>query len=198
LHPSPEGTNIVYGVSAEFTMSRMDESDQPELQIFVEDKRSEVMVREIVLSTSADENLRRVSFIEVGPANVVKLLGSLAQKNKLPYKAIGVVDGDYDESPGCIKLPGGKAPERVVFEDLKAKRWAELPERFGVGAGNLFTILEDAMLEPDHHEWPRMVGDKLRLSSNSIWEIMTKEWVNVCLEQSEKQRVSAAILDLLP
>lgn len=197
LHPSPEGTNIVYGVSPEFAMSRMDENDQPELQIFVEDKSSEVLMREIILSTLSDENLRRISFSDVGPANAVKMLGSLAYNNKLPYKAIGVVDGDFEESQGCIKLPGTKAPEVVVFEGLKSQRWAELPERFGIGPGSLFTILEDTMLEPDHHVWTRIAGDKLRMSSNSVWEVIVKEWVRVCLVQEERERITTPIMDKL-
>ncbi|MMZ69470.1 hypothetical protein D1872_323170 [compost metagenome] len=72
-----------------------------------------------------------------------------------------------------------------------------MPERFGVGAGSLFTILEDTMLEPDHHEWARIAGDKLRLSSNSVWEIMVKEWVRVCLSKDEKEGVTSRIMDKL-
>ncbi|WP_081656598.1 ATP-dependent nuclease [Brevibacillus thermoruber] len=198
LHPSPTGINVVYGISPEFAMSRLDEDDQPELQLFVEDKSSEVMIREIIRSTDiTDDIIRRLSFIDVGPANVVRLLGALAINKKLPYKALGVLDGDCDESPGCIKLPGDSAPEIVVFKGLKEKNWGNLPERFGMGAGNLFTVLEEVMLEPDHHTWTRIVGDKLRTSSNSVWETMVKEWVQICLADDYKESICTVIKDML-
>lgn len=196
LHPGPTGTNIVYGVSPEFAMSRLDDGDHPELHLFLEDKESEVLLREIIISRDP-YILTRLSFNIVGPANVVSMMGRLAFEGKLPYKALGILDGDYDAGGGSIKLPGEGAPEHIVFDDLKSMNWINLPERFGIGAGQLFSILEDVMLEPDHHDWTRKIGDRIRMSSNSVWEILCKEWCIHCLSETEKDRIYNSIVDAL-
>ena len=86
-------------------------------------------------------------------------------------------------------MPGRAAPERVVFEELKAKQWQHLPERFGIGAGDLIGYLEDAMLDPDHHQWPKRVGDRLLRSKASVWETLCIEWVKSCATPSEKEHL---------
>jgi hypothetical protein len=81
-------------------------------------------------------------------------MGVLGAEGRLlnPEK-LAVLDGDKGSSKGCIMLPGTSAPEIVVYNELKAKNWADLPERIGVGAGTLFADLEDIMTDPDHHKW---------------------------------------------
>jgi hypothetical protein len=95
------------------------------------------------------------------------------------------VDGDH-KTLDCLTLPGTFAPERVVFEQLRANNWSNLPERFGIGAGTLLTILEDTMLEPDHHKWNRIIGDQVRKSSTGVWEILANEWGKSCLPEDRK------------
>src|SRR5207253_928480 len=98
----------------------------------------------------------------------------------LPYRAVGVLDGDKDGSEGCISLPGLRAPERLVFEELKAKSWPDLPARFGLGAGSLLGHLDNAVLTPDHHAWTSLVADRVLNSKNSVWEILANQWVKSC------------------
>ncbi|CAI6086718.1 ATP-dependent nuclease [Cohnella sp. JJ-181] len=196
LHPGAQTINVVYGVSPEFAMSRLDDDDHPDLHIFLEDREAEVLLREILL-VKDPELIRSLDFLIVGPANVVQLMGKLASEKKLPYKGLGVVDSDTDETVGVIKLPGDGAPERVVFQDLKNANWHELPERFGIGAGTLFSILEDAMLEPDHHDWTTKIGDRIRVSKQTVWETLAKEWALKCLSEDEVNRVCSAIADTL-
>ncbi len=154
LLPGSQETNILYGVTPEFALSRLDENIYPELYVFVEDREAQIFLREILASDSnSSELLQRLAITPVGSASVVKVMGDLARNNKLPYKSIAIVDADQGQTPNCITLPGNAVPERVVFQGLKDLEWSNLTERFGIGAGTLLTCLEDAMLEPEHHKW---------------------------------------------
>lgn len=198
LLPGPAGLSVVYGITPEFAMSRIDEGLHPELTIFVEDKESQTLLREIIAGhPEGSEILSRISIDRVGPANVVKILGQLAHNGRLRYKAFGILDGDSEISKGCIKLPGNEAPEYVVFNGLKGFNWKDLPERFGIGAGSLFTILDDAMLDPYHHKWTSLVGDKVLKSSTSVWEILCNQWCKICLSDEDRGGIIEAIKDLL-
>jgi hypothetical protein len=197
LLPGPQGLSIVYGVSPEFAMSRLDDEVHPDAHIFVEDRNAQIWLREILASSSrTSELLRRVEINPVGPVNVVGMLGTLGKSGKLPYKSLAITDGDHRHSD-CQALPGGLAPERVVFNGLKAANWMNLSDRFGIGAGSLFTILDDALLEPDHHKWPSMVGDQVMKSAASVWEILCTEWCKSCLEPGARDDIALAISTLI-
>jgi hypothetical protein len=95
LLPGPQGLNVVYGVSPEFAMSRLDDELHPDVYIFVEDREAEIWIREILASSDqTSEILQRVHISPVGPANVVGLLGSVGRSGKLPYRSVAVLDGD--------------------------------------------------------------------------------------------------------
>lgn len=193
LLPGPQGLSAVYGVSAEFAMSRLDDEVHPEAHVFVEDREAETLLREI-LASSEDfaPVLQRIAINPVGPANVVAMLGSLGKAGKLPYKSIAIVDGDHVDA-NCLRLPGEIAPERMVYADLKVKNWPNLSQRFGVGAGTLLTALEDAMLEPDHHKWNAKVGDQILKSSASVWEVLANEWCRSCLDPEIRKQLAESI-----
>ncbi|MBZ9980347.1 MULTISPECIES: AAA family ATPase [unclassified Mesorhizobium] len=193
LLPGPQGLSVVYGASPEFAMSRLDDEVHPDVHIFVEDRNAEIWLREILASSlETSELLHRIEINPVGPANVVGMLGSLGKAGKLPYKSLAITDGDHPY-PDCQKLPGDLAPERIVFNDLKAANWANLPDRFGIGAGSLFTTLEDALLEPDHHKWPTLVGNQVAKSATSVWEILCTEWSKSCLSADVRQEMASAV-----
>lgn len=194
LLPGPQGLSVVYGVSAEFAMSRLDDEVHPEAHLFVEDRDAEILLREILASDEhTSKILQRVAINAVGPVNVVTTLGSLGKAGKLPYRSLAILDGDHKDK-SCLSLPGTAAPERVVYAELKAKNWLNLPQRFGVGAGTLLTALEDAMLEPDHHRWNAKVGDQVLKSSISVWEILAGEWCRSCLNPDARKELAQAIL----
>lgn len=198
LLPGPNNLNIVYGVTPEFAMSRLDESVHPDVLVFVEDRTAKILLREILASPEqTSELLGRIDVVPVGPANVVQIMGSLAEQRRLPYKSIAVVDGDHDATAGCISLPGNLAPERVVFSELKNLGWPDLPARFGVGAGTLLTVLEDVMLEPDHHKWNKIVGDRIVKSSTSVWEILCNQWCKSSLTEEIRQDIYESIKDII-
>jgi predicted ATPase len=197
LLPGPQGLSVVHGVSSEFAMSRLDDEVHPDLHVFVEDRDAEQLLHEI-LSSSNDSAplLGRIEISPVGPANVVALLGELGQGGRLPYPSLAILDGDH-QAPNCLSLPGTVAPERMVYAELRGAGWPDLPERFGVGAGTLFGVLEDAMREPDHHKWNALVGDQVRKSASSVWEILAKEWSRSCLNPLDRERIAGRIADLI-
>jgi predicted ATPase len=189
LMPSPEGVSVIEGVSTELAMSALDDELHTELDIYVEDIQASVWLREILATKSESAALlQRVAIHPVGAANVVKIMGSLAVNKKLPHRGLGMVDGDHRDEISSY-LPGELAPERHVYADLRNINWGTLPERLGVGAGTLFTILEDAMREPDHHKWNAIVGDKIRKGSHSVWESLVDTWCKSCLTDEEHLRI---------
>jgi predicted ATPase len=193
LLPGPQGLSVVYGVSADFAMSLLDDEVHPEVHLFVEDREAEVLLREILASSEeTGKLLQRIAINSVGASNVVAMLGRLGKAGKLPYRSLAIVDGDHVDA-NCLSLPGTLAPERLVYEDLKIKGWPNLPHRFGIGAGRLMAVLEDAMLEPDHHKWNARVGDQILKSSTSVWEYLANEWCKTCLEPLLRKKIADAI-----
>lgn len=198
LIPSADGPNIIYGASPEFALSRIDDAVHPEAFVYLEDKNAKIWLREILAShPEGGTLLPRIKISPVGPSNVVILMGSLAHAGKLPHKSLSVLDGDVPVSDGCVQLPGDVAPERVVFQGLREAGWPNLDARFGVGAGDLFGYLEDAMLTPDHHKWPSLVGDRVLKSSQSVWEVLATEWCRSCLQEPQRNNIFEAIQHLL-
>lgn len=199
LLPTAEGPNVLYGASPEFALTKLDEIVHPEAFVYVEDRSAEVWVREIIARHPEGQAvMSRIKISPVGPANVVAMMGKLADNGKLPQPGLGVLDGDQEDLPGCVRLPGNDAPERVVFLGLREHNWGRLHERFGIGAGDLHTYLEDAVLNPDFHRWPSLVGDRILKSATSVWETMATEWCRECLTEAERDAVVGAIQGALP
>lgn len=199
LVPSNAGPSILYGASPEFSLTKLDDIVHPEAFVFVEDRFGEVMVREIIAKhPEGADLLSRIRISPVGPANVVKVMGRLASEGKLPTKGLAILDGDQEASQGCHRLPGNDAPERVVFTGLRERNWGRLHERFGIGAGDLHTYLEDAVLNPDFHRWPSLVGDRILKSATSVWETVVTEWCRECLLDVDRDGLVGAIRATLP
>ena len=174
-------------------MSLMDDAQHPEVHVFVEDREAQTLLREILASSpETSQLLGRIEINPVGPVNAVAMLGMLGSQGKLPHKAVSVLDGD-SKKPNCLNLPGQVAPERLVFEALQAAGWPDLPERFGIGAGTLFTVLDDAMRAPNHHDWTKAVGDRVLKGSQSVWEIMATVWCKHCLADTDRGLLADSI-----
>ena len=198
LMPTYSGPNVIYGASPEFALSKLDDVVHPEGFLYVEDRRSATWLREILAQHGEGSDLlSRVGIRPVGPANVVQVMGNLAVTEKLDYPGLGVLDGDMDIAQGCFGLPGTKAPEQVVFTDLQAAGWPNMSERFGIGAGNLLTYLEDAMLNADFRKWPALVGDRVTKSATSVWELLATEWCRECLSEDYLQELVDTVIDML-
>lgn len=177
LLPLSDQKIIVDSISTNFALSTIDDETHPDLYIHVEDEEAKAFLWELLKSKQDryDEFVKRISVTAVGSCSVVDSLNTLA--SKLPHKSISVVDGDKKvDYPNCLSLPGTHAPEKMVFQDLKNLNWNNLSSRFGVGAGSLHKILNDAMLEPDHHTWNEYVGNHIQLSKDAVWSILISEW----------------------
>jgi predicted ATPase len=199
LLPTASGPSVIYGASPEFSLTKLDDVAHPEAFLYTEDQFAEIWCREILAAhTDGADLLSHVKISAVGPANVVAMMGKLASESKLPQPGLGILDGDQEIKPGCIKLPGDQAPEQVVFLGLRAVNWGQLHERFGVGAGSLHAYLEDAMLSPDFHSWPERVGDKIIKSRTSVWETMATEWCRVCLGEEARNAFFDGVRQILP
>src|SRR6185312_12854151 len=97
---------------------------------------------------------------------------------------------------GCSLLPGGDAPEQVVFKDLRERAWANLWTRVGRDGG----IVRDACTKAmtlDHHDWVRYAANDMRTSPEALWRAMCAEWASN-LSVTDVQQVLKPILTALP
>lgn len=180
---------ILYNVSPKFALSTIDEVNHPELYVYLEDDEAVTLFWEILKQeqTKYPEYCAKIMAYPVGSCSVVGTLGTLGRTNRLPNKCIAVVDGDKKvEYSQCFALPGNEAPEKQVLTDLKAINWGDLDARFGIGAGALFRILDDAILLPNHHDWTTYIGDQIRKSSSAVWSTLVEEWCAKCLKEEYK------------
>lgn len=192
--------DILYGISTKFALSCIDDKLHPELYIFVEDEEAETIVNEIIkISDNSGQVLKRVAVKPIGSYSVVAIFAGLIEDNKLPYKGFTIVDGDKASEckNGCIALPGTEVPEKQIIKDLKAKNWNNLENRFGIGSGTLYKILEDAMLVPDHHDWTTYIGDHIKQSKSYVWSVLVEEWCKQCLGEEERLRIYNVITEKL-
>ncbi|MGA2325432.1 MAG: AAA family ATPase [Bryobacteraceae bacterium] len=168
---------IIYGVSPEFAMTRMDDVPQPECDLYVEDVRAKTLLIEILVA-HAIEVVPRCQIIPYGAASVGKALGQMIENDRFPRPSRVFLDGDQAVSPGCINLPGEDPPERVVFECLKATNWHGLTARVGRPFSSVADACERAMILTDHHEWVNDAANKLVLRGDILWQAMCAEWSN--------------------
>jgi hypothetical protein len=187
---------IVSGVSPEFAMSKMDDESHPECDLYVEDEKAKILLREILMAHAPDI-AGRTQIIAFGAVGVGRSLGQMVNQKRFQRPTLVFLDGDQPVSEGVILLPGDDAPERVVFEGLKAKKWALLPMR----TGRDFPAIEDAcaraMTIGNHHEWAIAVAKDLALGGDVLWQIFCAAWAASCLTKMEASKVVEPILEVL-
>lgn len=190
MAPPSGGRRVFYGVSPELAMTRLDEpsSSYAEVEVFVEDKRAQVMLREIISCLDADL-LQTCSFVQYGPANIGRGLGLMVVENRWPRPVIVFLDGDQDRAPGCYVLPGAAAPEAAVFEGLKSKAWLDLHLRLGCAPHEVVAACEKAMFAPDEHEWLAAASRALRYDEDAMWQQMCALWARDCLRRPQAQEI---------
>jgi AAA domain, putative AbiEii toxin, Type IV TA system len=191
-----EGKSIIKGVSPEFAMTKMDEEQHPECDIYVEDTRAGAMTREILVAHTKDL-IQRCLIIPYGAASVGQALGIMAKQRRFPRATCVFLDGDQASADGCHILPGGDAPERVVFEALAAVGWEGIAARVGRNHSEVVDACNRSMTFGDHHEWTRLAADELVLGGGILWQAMCATWAARCLEKSEAKRISEAVLETL-
>lgn len=167
---------VVHGVSSEFALSRMDEDNYPEIDIYVEDISAKILVEEII--ARADLSLlSRVQIIPYGAANVGKSLGLMNHQNRFPKPTIVLLDGDQDPSDGCLILPGNDAPERVIYDALNNVGFPKVAAIISRSHSDLVNHCQTAMTLPDHHDWNKYVADNIICGGNELWRALCRTWV---------------------
>lgn len=168
---NPSGRRIVTGVSPEFAMTKMDEEDHPECDIYVEDDRSEALLKELLIAADPDLSMR-VSFIPYGAATVGNALGVMKSEGRFPKPVLVFLDGDQSDAKGCLLLPGEDAPERVVFEFLEQCGWEGISVRIGRSFSDTSDALNRSMTLGDHHDWPKEAANNLSIGSDHLWQAL--------------------------
>lgn len=192
-----EGRSAVLGVSPDFAMSRMDEEQHPECDIYVEDIRASVLVSEI-LAARDRELLYRSKISAFGAASVGRALGQMAHGDRFPRPSVVFLDGDQEHSVGCHILPGGDAPEIALMNALQGLGWKDVPQRIGRGTSEAIDALNEAMLQQDHHLWLRSAADKLALGTEIVWQAICSAWCLHCATPEELDTVANPVRDALP
>jgi len=188
---------IIYGVTPEFSMTKMDDLPHHESDVYVEDARAARMLIEILVR-SEPSLIHRCQIIPCGASSVGRALGQMVAHNNFPRPTAVFLDGDSDPAAGCFLLPGTDAPERVVFGDLQATGWPNgLATRTGRAYPNIVDACNRAMTLPDHHDWVAAAATELVLGGDDFWQALCAEWVENCLSSADAEFVAQHLTDLL-
>lgn len=197
IFQSPSGLReIVYGVSADFAMTKMDDVAHTECDLYVEDRRSATMLEEILVR-EIEQDLMRCQTVPYGAASVGQALGQMIVDDRFPRKSCVFLDGDQAQARGCLNLPGGDAPERVVFDDLRANEWRGLAARTGRAHSQIADACNQAMGLQSHRTWIDFAASRLTLSGETLWRAMCAEWANSCLSADDAAAVAQPVADIL-
>jgi predicted ATPase len=187
---------VVYGVSPEFAMTKMDDVQHSECDLYVEDGAARTMLAEILVEANADL-LPRSRIISFGAASVGRALGEMVKGNRFPRPSRVFLDGDQAPATGCSILPGDDAPERVIFGALQQRGWEGIAKRCGREYARVADACERAMATPDHHQWTTLAASPLFLTTENLWQPMCAEWASQCLDSAEAEAVAQIVEDAL-
>jgi len=188
---------IISGVSPAFAMTKMDDEIYPESDVYVEDERSATLLSEIITNSKQRDLILRYQAIPFGSANVGRSLGQMVKEKRFPRPSAVFLDGDQSSSVGCNLLPGGDAPERVVFEGLSSNGFDGLSKRLSRSQADVADACNQAMLLSDHHEWIKYAADRLSVTGQVLWQGMCAEWSIRCLSQSEANKIGDTLLETI-
>jgi hypothetical protein len=146
------------------------------------------MIQEILVEFSP-EYLDRIQITPFGTASVGQALGQMVIAKRFNRPTLVFLDGDQSASPGCLLLPGGDAPERVVFSALKNKQWTLLDAKISRNFPDLADACGKAMTITDHHEWVASVASKMHIGNDTLWQAMCGQWAGNCLKKEEAQNI---------
>jgi predicted ATPase len=186
---------VISGVSPQFAMTKMDDDAHPECDLYVEDIAAKVMLEEI-LALHGKEVFARCAIVPFGHANVGRALGQMVANKHFPRPSRVFLDGDNEEAVGCLLLPGGDAPERVVFKTLKAIKFGEVWSRIARDIGVVQETCTTAMTLADHHEWVNVAAKQLMCGPDTLWHAMCIEWAKK-LPSAEAKKIVNAVADAL-
>lgn len=187
---------IIYGVSPELAMTKMDDVAHPEIDVYVEDPRAGQLFTEILVATKP-ELVPQCQLIHCGGSEVLKTLGQLIDDHRLPRASIAVVDGDVGPAVGCVSLPGVEAPERVIFERFKTDGWDGVARRIGRPIADVADACNRSTTDPDHHTWVNKAASTLVLGGDTLWQAMCAEWATTKMNPPDGNAIAQAVEDAL-
>lgn len=190
------GKTAVVGVSPDFAMTRMDDEQHPECDLYVEDPRAATLVSEMLVVTDR-EALSRSKLIPYGAASVGLALGIMGSQGRFPRPSLVFLDGDQAEAPGCIVLPGDDAPERVVYSGLRDAGWPGVAERIARSPAETIDALNGAMALANHHDWVKFSADRLTLGGDILWQALASSWASNVASAEQIQSISQPVRDAL-
>lgn len=194
LMDSSAGKQIIKGVSPQFAMTKMDEDAHPEADMYAEDDRSADLLKEIIISQDRDI-VSRLQFVPFGAASVGRALGQMI--DKFPRPSLVFLDGDQEPSAGCLILPGGDAPERVVFEGMASLGWSDIAKRLSRSESEVIDACNAAITSGDHHTWLKYAADRLVVGTKVLWQALCSEWCKKCLKTLDARLITDAIKELM-
>lgn len=183
------GREVIKGVSPSFCMTKMDLEQHPECDIYVEDSEAKAMLTEILVN-HGDTLINRSLISPYGAASVGQSLGLMAAGKKFPRPTCVFLDGDQEAANGCNLLPGGDAPERVVFEALLEIQWDGVAARVGRQHAAVVDACQSAMTADDHHDWISIAANELTLGGDNLWQALCSVWAIQCLGVKEGKAIA--------
>jgi len=187
---------IIYGVSPAFAMTKMDDVRQYECDIYVEDAPAGALLIEILFKFDKDL-IERCRVTPCGAASVGQSLGIMVSQRRFHTPTCVFLDGDKGVASGCGLLPGGDAPERVVFEGLVEKQWPGVAERVARDFPSVSDACTSAMTLSNHHDWVKQAAQTLTLGGDILWQSMCSAWVEHCADTEECRAIAQAVRDTL-
>lgn len=191
------GREIMRGVSPEFAMTKMDLEQHPECDVYVEDEVAQTMLRELIV-THSQNVINRCLIVPYGAASVGQALGQMVVGKRFPRPTLVFLDGDQPVAPGCLNLPGGDAPERVVFEAISAIDWKDIAMRVGRPHSQVADACNKAMTFDGHHDWVKLTADSLVLGGQNLWQVLCSVWAKECITPAQANRIVDALQEVLP
>lgn len=184
------------GVSPEFALSKMDDANHPECELYVEDDASKTLLSEML--SQRDRDLSSRLFVTTcGAASVGYQLGQMVENRRFPRPVGVILDGDCKIADGCCLLPGEEPPECVVFEALASIGWGDLWIRLLRDTSIVSDACEASMVLTDHHDWIPEAAKRLMVGGNILWHAMCAEWVKRCLKDTDYKRIKQYVEDRL-
>jgi predicted ATPase len=196
LDRTTAGISVLYGVTPELVLNRMDDIDKPDAYVMTEDEEAAILATTILRAAGVD--ITRISFVPVGPANIVAAIGIAALSPRFPVKAIGVVDADQQAQQGSVKFPGSYCPEKQLLDDIKAHASAQLGARLGLSFDAVQTAISRATSAPDPHDWPDHLARRTGQTVSYLWETLAQVWVTECLSEQDIEGFAQPVRNLLP
>jgi predicted ATPase len=198
MHILETGANklVVPGVSPQFAMTKMDDEQHPECDLYVEDTTAKVLLGEI-LSAHGQDLFQRCIVVPFGATSVGQALGLMVDQNRFHRPTCVYLDGDSAQATGCILLPGEDAPEQVVFNGLQAKGWYDVWTRIGRDSSVVHDACNRAMTLGDHHNWITLAANEMKCGGEALWQAMCAEWVKHVLSKEEAKKIMYPIENVL-